>query len=57
MPSKLKRLPYHSFTIILKFESKDDKDQCTQSDEFDKVYAKLAMKTRKYGCKIEPIEN
>jgi len=58
IPSKIKRLPYNSYSIILKFENADDRDKCIQSEEFENVFGKLASKIQlKYGCKIEPIKN
>jgi len=58
MPSKIKRLPYNSYSIILKFENVEDRDKCIQSEEFENVFGKLASKTQiKYGCKIESIKN
>lgn len=58
MPSKLKRLPYNSYSIILKFENGEERDQCIRSEEFKEVFGRLASKIQlKYGCKIEPIKN
>ena len=53
MPSKLKRLPNNSCTIILKFENSDDRDNYINSEEFKKAYGELLPKIlTKYGCKI-----
>ncbi|MHA1294678.1 MAG: hypothetical protein ACTSQJ_18735 [Promethearchaeota archaeon] len=56
MPSKLKRLPYNSYTIILKFENAEDRDKCIHSEEFQKIYGKLLTKIiTNYDCKIGTI--
>ncbi|MHA1149397.1 MAG: hypothetical protein ACTSR8_14265 [Promethearchaeota archaeon] len=58
MPTKLKRLPYNSFTIILKFENDEMRDDCILSKEFQTLIGQLITKvTSKYGCKIENITN
>ena len=58
MPSKLKRLPNHSYSIILKFENGDERDECIQSEEFEKIMGQLGSKIIvKYNCKIDPIKN
>ena len=58
MPTKLKRLPYNSYTIVLKFETDDERDECIQSEAFLKAYGKLLSKIGiTYNCKIEPITN
>ena len=58
MPTKLKRLPYNSFTIILKFEDDEKRDECILSERFQKLYGNLITKiATKYNCKIEYITN
>ena len=41
MPSKLKRLPNNSYTIIIKFETAEDLNNVLNSEEYKKIYAKL----------------
>ncbi|MHA1488415.1 MAG: hypothetical protein ACTSRI_02030 [Promethearchaeota archaeon] len=56
MASKLKRLPNHSFTIILKFDKREDRNECIHSEKFKKVYSRLAsLLIANYNCSIENI--
>lgn len=58
MPTKLKRLPYNSFTVILKFENDEKRDDCILSDKFQELSGQLASKIASfYNCKIEYIKN
>ena len=54
MTSKLKRLPYNSYTIIMKFENNEERDECIKSEKFKAVAGKLASKLgTNYNCTIE----
>ena len=56
MPSKLKRLPNNSYTIILKFEEEADKTECLNSKEYKEIIGKLASSIGiNYNCKIQYI--
>ena len=56
MPSKLKRLPNNSYTIILKFENEEDRIECLNSKEYKEILGKLASSIGiNYNCKIEYI--
>ena len=58
MPSKLKRLPNNSFTIIIKFGNIEDRDDYMNSEEFKKVYGNLLSKILiRYQCKIGTLIN
>ncbi|MFX1277328.1 MAG: hypothetical protein ACFFBP_03530 [Promethearchaeota archaeon] len=53
--SRLKRLPSHSYSIILKFESDTERDKFINSSEFDKVYKELTSLTKNYNIRLEII--
>ena len=53
--SRLKRLPSHSYSIILKFTSDAKRDEFKDSDEFEKVYGELVKITRHFNVKTEII--
>lgn len=53
--SRLKRLPSHSYSIILKFESDLERDKFINSIEFDKVYTELISLTKNYNVRLEII--
>ena len=56
MPSKLKRLPNNSYTIIIKFETTKDLEKVMNSEEYKKIYEKLYTDIKeKYS--IKKIEN
>ena len=54
-PTRLKRLPLHSYTIIIKFENNDDKDKCIHSKDFKKAYGELASVLVDFNSRIETI--
>ena len=57
MPSKLKRFPDNSYSIILKFDSRENREECIDSKEYGQINAKLASLTLKYQCKIEYVNH
>jgi len=54
--ARFKRLPENSYSIILKFKSSDDRDDCINSKEFKEVYAELATLLINYNSSIELIK-
>lgn len=55
--SRLKRLPMHSYSIILSFESDEIRDKCINSKEFQELYGKLMAFTQiNFNTKIETIQ-
>ncbi len=57
--SRLKRLPMHSFSIILSFGSDEERDKCINSKEFKEIFGKLtasALSQTNFNMKIETIQ-
>lgn len=54
--NKFKRLPENSYTLILKFGSKKERDDCINSEEFKEIYGELATLLINYNSSIEIIK-
>jgi len=54
--ARFKRLPENSYSIILKFKSSDDRDDCINSQAFREIYAELATLLINYNSSIEIIK-
>jgi len=54
--ARYKRLPENSYSIVLKFANKKDRDDCINSKEFKEVYAELATLLINYNSSIELIK-
>lgn len=57
MPSKLKRFPDNSYSIIINFDSRENREECIGSKEYGKIYSKLASLALRYPCKIETVNH
>ena len=56
LPSKYKRLPPTSHTIIIHSLRKKDRDKCIKSEEFRNTYGELAKLLLNYNSSIEIIK-
>ena len=54
--ARYKRLPENSYSIILKFQNKKDRDDCINSEEFKDIYGDLAKLLINYNSSIELIK-
>ncbi len=57
MPSKLKRFPDNSYSIILNFDTRDNRKECVDSGEYKELYGKLASLVIDYNCKMEIVNH
>jgi len=57
MPSKLKRFPDNSYSIILNFDSRENREECIHSEDYKEIYSKLAAIVIDYDCKIEIVNH
>ena len=53
--NKYKRLPENSYSLILRFQNKKDRDDCINSKEFKEIYGRLATLLINYNSSIELI--
>ncbi|MHA1803348.1 MAG: hypothetical protein ACTSU4_02310 [Promethearchaeota archaeon] len=55
--TRLKRLPMHSYSIILSFKSDEERDKCINLKEFQELYGKLIAFTQtNFNTKVETIK-
>ena len=56
VPTRFKRLPKNSHTIILKFGTKKKRDECINSEDFKDVFGEIARLLINYNSSIEVVK-
>ncbi|MGQ4875981.1 MAG: hypothetical protein ACTSVV_14200 [Promethearchaeota archaeon] len=50
LPTRFKRIPKNSYTIIFQFTKKKDRDECINSEDFKDAFGELAKLLLKYNA-------